>query len=104
MLAAPPASCVRILLGLDVPAGLLPEITEDWALVATLLQEAPEQASAAIATALGRLQRHVVEVAGAAVLKHENPFAVWLRAGSDAGAAPGPSPHLEESRMSADRG
>ena len=76
---APPASCVRVLLSIDVDARILSEIRADWARVAAAKEDAPDLMPAAVATALGRLQRHMVNVAGAAVIEPRgNPFAAWM--------------------------
>ena len=76
LIAVPPASCVRILLSIDVPDRLLPAIRADWQQVG----EAREDAPAAIASALGRLQQHVVAVGGVAVIERPLPLlADWMR-------------------------
>jgi hypothetical protein len=79
MMAPPAASCVRILLGIDVPAEALRHIKADWAMVAATQQDAPDLTAAAVGTALSRLRQHVISVAGVAVLEREDPFAAWLR-------------------------
>jgi hypothetical protein len=72
----PPDSCVRVLLSIDVPERLLPEIRADWEQVGA----AQEGATAAIASALGRLQEHVVAVSGVAVIERPlSSFADWMR-------------------------
>jgi hypothetical protein len=79
MMAPPAASCVRILLGIDVPAEALRDIKADWAMVAATQQDAPDLTAAVVGTALRRLQQHAVGVAGVAVLEREDHFAAWLR-------------------------
>ena len=71
----PPDSCVRVLLSIDVPERLLPEIRADWEQVG-----AGQVASAAIASALGRLQKNVVAISGVAVIERPlTSFADWMR-------------------------
>lgn len=76
---APPPSCVRILLSIDVPVRLLPDIEADWQLVAQTREDAPHLAPAAIASALARLQEHVVDVGGVGALERRaSPFPDWM--------------------------
>ena len=76
LIGVPPASCVRILLSIDVPDRLLPQIRADWDQVGQAREDAP----AAIASALDRLQKHVVAVGGVAVIERPLPsFADWMR-------------------------
>lgn len=78
--AEAPAGSVRILLGLDVPAGALPEIEADWARIGEATRVAPDLVPAMIAVALGRLQRLALGVSGVAVAERRgNPFARWVR-------------------------
>lgn len=75
-----PADAVRILVGLDVPAGALAEIEADWARIGEAVRAAPDLVPAMIATALGRLQQLALGVSGVAVAERSNPFARWVRA------------------------
>lgn len=78
-IAPPAASCVCILLGIDVPAEAVRDIKADWAMVAATQQDAPDLTAAAVGTALSRLRQHAVNGIGVAVLEREDPFAAWLR-------------------------
>ena len=72
--------CARVLLAIDVPLAILPDLRADWARVAASRNDAPSSTPAAVAEALDRVQRHVVDVAGAAVIEfQENPLAAWAR-------------------------
>ena len=72
--------CVRVLLAIDVPPAILPEIRADWARVAASKLSARDSMPAAVGWALGRLQRHFLDVTGAAVVESpENPLAPWQR-------------------------
>lgn len=77
--------CARVLLAIDVPLAILPEIKADWVRVTASKSRVKASKSAArdstpavVAIALGRLQRHAMDVAGAAVVEfQENPLAAW---------------------------
>jgi hypothetical protein len=65
---------------MDVPLAILPEIKADWARVAASKLSVQDSMPAAVGRAFGRLQRHLVDVAGAAVIEfQENSLAPWQR-------------------------
>src|SRR5689334_12786161 len=79
MTKLPPPSCVRVLLSIDVPARLLPEIKADWQRVAEARENAPDLVATTIASALGRLQEQVVNVGGAGFIERwPSPFPDWM--------------------------
>jgi hypothetical protein len=79
LIVPPEASCVRILLGIDVPAEALRDIKADWAMIAATQQDAPDLTAAAVGTALSRLRQHAVSGIGVAVLEREDPLTAGLR-------------------------